>query len=423
MTSVSNNWTLPDQPGYTGLSTPQYEYLRHTFSPQRSGSTNPLQQEHRQVSSATSHLAPPKRPHNAHLSPPPRPSDNEDGSWAPYGADCFHDKPTTAAELPHPSHRVDAIQVFPPSPSSPHVTSGRHEEPQYVESQVESSLGYFSVLTDYNDCAGHNGRQLHEVDAPAEGTTITADMTFAATTVLLPKDVEEEFLLLMATARSLVIRGERISRIQIEVHHAHMKETEARHAISMSAVPHAFAAYLQLTQHMESASRKQIRQSAQCECELITELSSEPLQRRQLETECHSERRKGITQVLQCPTRTVSTRGSANKYRRDKKVLTGSNIWDIIWTRFTTRMSPFRFSCGTTEFYGPQPPSITLVQFLSPLRHHQSTTLRLKGRPSGSRSRPTSCNQGLLRLSVHHREPPLLRHMRTRSNSEQLDGL
>ena len=71
-----------------------------------------------------------------------------------------------------------------------------------------------------------------------------------------------------------------------------MKETEARHAISMSALPPAFAAYLQLTQRMESACCKQIRQSARREDQLIAELSSEPLQRRQLETECHSERRK-----------------------------------------------------------------------------------------------------------------------------------
>ena len=58
---------------------------------------------------------------------------------------------------------------------------------------------------DYNDCAGHGGNQLHEVDALAEGTTITTDMTFAATSFQLPKDVEDEFLLLMATARSSVI--------------------------------------------------------------------------------------------------------------------------------------------------------------------------------------------------------------------------
>ena len=292
MTSASNFWTPPDQPSYTGLSTPQYEYPRHTFSPQRSGSTNPPQQEHRQASSTTSHLVPPERPQNADLSAPPRSSHNGNRSWAPYDADCFHDKPTAAAELPHPSHLVDAFQVFRPSSSSPDVTSSRHEEPQYVESQVESSLGWFSVLTDYNGCAGRDGKQLHAVDALPERTTITADVTFAATAVQLPKLAEEEFLLLMATARSSVIRDELISRIATELHHTHMKQTEAWHAIAVSALPHAFAAYLQLTQRMESASRKQIQQYAQREVQLITEFSSEPLQRRQLKTECHSERRK-----------------------------------------------------------------------------------------------------------------------------------
>ena len=146
VTSVSDHWTPPDQPGYTGLSTLQYEYPRHTFSRQHSGSTHPLQQGHRQVSSATSHSVPPERPHNADLSTQPRPSHNEDGSWAPYDADYFYDMPTAAAEMPHPSHRVDAFQVFPTSPSSPNVNSSCHKWPQYVESQVESSLGYFSVL-------------------------------------------------------------------------------------------------------------------------------------------------------------------------------------------------------------------------------------------------------------------------------------
>ena len=68
-----------------------------------------------------------------------------------------------------------------------------HDESQYAQSSVESTLGYFSVLTDYNDPVDGSEAPLNE------DNTMTEESTEPAVDIAeISEEVAEDFMLKMA---------------------------------------------------------------------------------------------------------------------------------------------------------------------------------------------------------------------------------
>ena len=217
-----------------------------------------------------------------------------DGSWEPYGAQFTYDRPALTSqdslnqdEALSPCGTV--TQVCGSLLNTPCASPISHDEPQYAQSPVEPTLGYFSVLTDYNDPVDGTEAPLNEDDTTTEESTEPA-----VDIAEISEEVAEDFMLKMATTRSEIVGEEIVERTALGLLQVLVDETEARHAVLSKELFRSHQVVSQFTKRLEAVCRKQLRQSLQHGAQLHKEVADEPLMRRQLENECTQERKMRI---------------------------------------------------------------------------------------------------------------------------------
>ena len=216
------------------------------------------------------------------------------GSWEPYGAQFTYDRPLLTSqdslnqdEALFPCRTV--TQGCGSSLNTPCAGPISHDEPQYAQSPVESTLGYFSVLKDYSDPVDGSEVPLDEHDTTTkESTEPTVDIAE------ISQEVAEDFMLKMATARSEIVGEEIVERTALWLLQVLVDESEVRHAVLWKELFRSHQVLSQFTQRLEAVCRKQLQQLLQHAAQLHKELADKPLMRRQLENECTQERKRRI---------------------------------------------------------------------------------------------------------------------------------